>query len=309
MAAPLYINGKFAGALSYQVQRFETVRFAGFTSAADLYEVRRIAMDLNTRPGALPASGLSPSTMGRSTAPIPRHRNQYPDTLEPLSLVFALGGISPNVAAWLAEPLAELGLNTTALGGAMSPSALSANDLEGRILSPGQAVGAALAIGDIALAGTGTISSVDGNRVLAFGHPLLGLGTVEVPMTAAEIVAILPSNLSSFKIANTGAVICTVRQDRLSAIYGELGSDPPMVAGKVHTPQRTLNFSTVRHPRLTPMIMATGLSQAVLGSNDAGLSEGFALRVDVDFPGGESLRMSRLYAGPQGFKVGLEGLV
>src|SRR4051812_48252884 len=38
--SPLYIEGKLAGALSYQVQRFETVRFAGFTPAADLAEVQ-----------------------------------------------------------------------------------------------------------------------------------------------------------------------------------------------------------------------------------------------------------------------------
>src|SRR2546426_562062 len=38
--SPLYIDGKLAGALSYQIQRFETVRHAGFTPAADLAEVR-----------------------------------------------------------------------------------------------------------------------------------------------------------------------------------------------------------------------------------------------------------------------------
>src|SRR5271154_4208033 len=38
--SPLYIDGKFAGALSYQIQRFETVRYAGFTPAADLAEVQ-----------------------------------------------------------------------------------------------------------------------------------------------------------------------------------------------------------------------------------------------------------------------------
>lgn len=37
--SPLYINGKFAGALSYQLQTFETERFAGFTPAADMSEV------------------------------------------------------------------------------------------------------------------------------------------------------------------------------------------------------------------------------------------------------------------------------
>src|SRR4051812_16917634 len=38
--SPLYVEGKLAGALSYQIQRFETVHHAGFTPAADLAEVR-----------------------------------------------------------------------------------------------------------------------------------------------------------------------------------------------------------------------------------------------------------------------------
>src|SRR5215213_6826026 len=41
--SPLYIEGRLAGALSYQIQRFETVRHAGFTPAADLEEVKNKA--------------------------------------------------------------------------------------------------------------------------------------------------------------------------------------------------------------------------------------------------------------------------
>src|SRR5262245_20587818 len=48
--SPLYIDGKLAGALSYQVQRFETTRYAGFTPAADLAEVQAKAAALPLRP-------------------------------------------------------------------------------------------------------------------------------------------------------------------------------------------------------------------------------------------------------------------
>ncbi|MCF3649532.1 SpoIVB peptidase S55 domain-containing protein [Synoicihabitans lomoniglobus] len=306
--SPLYIDGRFAGALSYQVQRFETVRFAGFTPADDLLEVRRIAMDLSTPlpgsgDGTIPAQGPPAKPMTSSRDGLGDRRD---GALAPLSPVFAFGGLSPQVTALVSGPLAELGIHTTTLGGATSGGSMDMST--SATLAPGQAVGAALAVGDITLAGTGTVSQVDGNRILAFGHPLLGLGTVEVPMTTAEIVAILPSNLSSFKISNTGPVIGTVRQDRLSAIYGELGAAPPMVPVTVISPQRTLNFATVRHPRLTPAITAAGLSQAVLGSNDAGLSEGFAITTQVNFPGGRKLTTERLFAGPEGFKQSLAAL-
>lgn len=295
--SPLYIDGRFAGALSYQVQRFETVRFAGFTPAEDLLEVRRIAdnSDRSSPSGPLPVGTKATNLDSRN------------DGLTPLSPVFSIGGLAPQVAELMAQPLAELGIATTTLGGSLDTSG-DTHSGEPIQLTAGQAVGAALAIGDITMAGTGTVSRVDGTRVLAFGHPLLGLGEVEMPMTAAEIVTILPSNMSSVKISNTGAVIGTVRQDRLSAIYGELGEGPVMIPVTVHTPYRTLEFSTVRHPQITPMITAMGLSQAVLGSNDSGLVAGFSVEARIDFSGGEKLIMEQLYAGPKSFRDGLNGL-
>lgn len=128
-------------------------------------------------------------------------------------------------------------------------------------------------------------------------------------MASAEIVAILPSNQNSLKISNTGPVIGTVRQDRLSAIYGELGPGPEMVPVTVTTPTRTLQFSTVRHHRLTPTIATLGLTQAVLGSNDAGLTEGFRVASRVVFADGREISNSSLFAGPQGFNAGLDGFI
>lgn len=306
--SPLYIDGRLAGALSYQVQRFETVRYAGFTPINDLLEVQRIALDASqpVPDGTLPASFPAPPP-GDAVGPA-EPRASAGGTLVPLSPMFAFGGLSPRVADLFADRFAALGLSTSGLGGSQQQPSPSASAAEPE-LRPGQAVAAALAVGDITLAGTGTVSTVDGNRILAFGHPLMGLGTVEVPMATADIVTILPSNLSSFKISNTGPVIGTVRQDRLSAIYGEIGPGPALVPVTVATPQRTLRFSTVRHARLTPMVAAAGLAQAVLGSNDAGLTEGFRVAVDVVFPGGGILHTEELYAGPQGFKSGLDAFV
>src|ERR1043165_8790405 len=76
--SPLYVDGKLAGALSYQIQRFETVRYAGFTPAADLGEVR-----------------------DRAQQPPNSHLVSAPITDSPyqaLRPVFTLGGLSPVVA-------------------------------------------------------------------------------------------------------------------------------------------------------------------------------------------------------------------
>ena len=319
--SPLYIDGRLAGALSYQLQRFETVHHAGFTPIEDLMEVSRLPA---APPDAMPA-------------PIPLHR---PDEeagapaaertaapaaadspFQPLTPVFTASGIDPEVAALFAPQFRALGLAFSAVGGSSgsrpaempATSTALAPPLAPAALRPGDAIGVALATGDITIAGTGTVSRVDGARLLAFGHPLMRLGAVDLPMVSTEVVAILPSLMSSVKVTNVGPVIGTVSQDRLSAVYGEVGRRPEMIPVEVvvpdHGTSRPLHFAVVRQPQLTPMITAVGVAQSILGSNDAGLAEGFRLRRTVTFPGGQEVSADDLYAGPQGFAAGLGDFV
>ena len=310
--SPLYIEGKLAGALSYQIQRFETVHYAGFTPAADLVEVRTKMAAAYHASNAVPVAGKS----GTETAQ-PAMRNETAslsaEGVRPLRPVFTLSGISPVVADLFAPRLSALGLSATSLGGSLDSSADAAK-VPAKALTPGSAVAVALTTGDITLAGTGTVSNVDGRSVTAFGHPMMSLGDVELPMCSAEIVTILPSNMQSIKVANTGPVIGTITQDRLSAVSGMLGSGPAMTEVEVIVntpshPAKTLHFSVARQEQLTPVLVATGVSQAILGSNDAGLSNGFLLKSDVMFPTKPTLATRTLYAGPQGFQQGLSQFV
>jgi hypothetical protein len=298
--SPLYVEGRLAGALSYQIQRFETVRHAGFTPVDDLEEVRARA----SRPaGALAAS-----------EPLPRDAATEP--YRPMQPVFSLGGLSPVVMDLFAPKFAALGLNTTGLGGSTtSGSADAASPAESTAeLRPGAAVAVALATGDITLSGTGTVSRVQGRQVTAFGHPMMSLGDVALPMCAAEIVTILPSQMQSLKVANTGRVIGTVTQDRLSAISGTLGAGPEMTQVEVTVrpngaAPRTLRFSVARQQQLTPTLVAAGVTQSIMGSNDGGFANGFRLKSDVSFPAAPRVALQSIYSGPQGFAQGLNEFV
>src|SRR5688572_29432781 len=132
--SPLYIDGKFAGALSYQIQRFETVRHAGFTPAADLDEVKNKA--------SLQSNALA--STATSTTPDAPYRSMQP--------VFTLGGLSPVVADLFAPHFAAIGLAATALGGSTqsghSPATAtltSPGGTKAEPLQPGSAVAVALA--------------------------------------------------------------------------------------------------------------------------------------------------------------------
>ncbi|HEX2855437.1 MAG TPA: SpoIVB peptidase S55 domain-containing protein [Opitutaceae bacterium] len=297
--SPLYIEGRLAGALSYQIQRFETVRFAGFTPAADLAEVQ-------AKLGARPV--ITSTSLDRTAS--------ADSIYKPLQPAFTLSGLSPAVTELLAPQFAALGLGASALGGSTNSGGTEANSaaVSSAPLVGGSAVAVALATGDITLAGTGTVSRVDGNQITAFGHPMLTLGDVALPMCAAEIVTILPSSMSSIKVANTGRIIGTITQDRLSAVSGTIGAGPSMTEVEVlvttaGADSRTLRFSVARQQQLTPLLVAAGVTQAILGTNEAGFSNGFRLSSDVTFGKSQTLSAQTLYSGPQGFAQGISEFV
>jgi len=307
--SPLYISGRLAGALSYQLQRFETVPHAGFTPVEDLLAVGRLAPA--PAPGgaaSIPSPPGEPEPVPDPGAPGPLAAQGAP-TFVPLTPVFSLSGLDPAVVSLFAPRLQALGISAAGTGGSVSGAPAAAAPR----LQAGGCVCAALAIGDITIAGTGTVARIDGDQVLAFGHPLMRLGAVEFPMAAAEVVTILPSQMSSTKVTNVGPVIGTITQDRLSAISGRLGPGPAMIPVNVDVRTRDgsrhLVFSVVRQPQLTPMIAALGLAQAILGSNDAGLAEGFRVHREIAFPGGRTVAADNVYAGPSGFTLGIGELL
>ncbi|HWA27566.1 MAG TPA: SpoIVB peptidase S55 domain-containing protein [Lacunisphaera sp.] len=301
--SPLYLDGKLAGVLAYQIQRFETVRYAGFTPINDMLEISALpAGKVGIAPTPIPVKGSS----ARSGA--------LEGNISPLSPAFSAGGLSPQVAEMIAPQFQSLGLSFNSLGGSTESGESGSKMVEPpKPLQAGGVVAVALAVGDISIAGTGTVSHVDGKHILAFGHPMMSLGATELPMAAAEVVAILPSQLNSVKVSNTGAIIGSFSQDRLSGIYGELGRQPPMVPVEITLPDRltrkSLNFSVVRHEQVLPIIAATGLAQAVMGSNESGFTHGFKVVTTVEFPGMEPVKLSKIYPGPQGFNQGLTEFV
>ncbi|MBP3723729.1 MAG: SpoIVB peptidase S55 domain protein [Selenomonadaceae bacterium] len=101
-------------------------------------------------------------------------------------------------------------------------------------LKPGSALGVALSYGDFAIAATGTVTDVDGAKILAFGHPFTHRGNVNYFMTNATVVGSIPSNAEAgAKMANLGDVIGRINQDREVGISGVLREFPETV--KVNT--------------------------------------------------------------------------
>ena len=135
-----------------------------------------------------------------------------------------------------------------------------------------------LVSGDLSVTGTGTVTYNDGKRILAFGHPFMSLGPVEMPMAKSDVVMTLASSYQPTKLPNTTDVVGALHQDRFSGIMGELGDEAPTVP--VHFKVRTfdgannvikekdMNFSIFVHQKWTPYLMLLTLATSLQQINE-----------------------------------------
>jgi hypothetical protein len=169
-------------------------------------------------------------------------------------------------------------------------------------LVPGSAVAIAWVRGDVAVSAIGTLTELDGDRWLAFGHPLLGAGAVDWPLLAARVTAIVPQRRVPFKLADSGdTVLGRLEQDRLAAVGGRLGERPDLlpVTLTVATTNAagvdestTLRFHVVRDPDLWPGLVAVATLEAlerVRGRTSGGTA---TVHWDVGLRDGPGLRLS-----------------
>jgi hypothetical protein len=182
-------------------------------------------------------------------------------------------------------------------------------------LSEGQAVGVQLLAGDLDLTAVGTVTYVDGNKILAFGHPFYNLGPVDYGLTSAEVLAVVPSLESSFKLAATGQLIGRVLQDRTSGVLAEVGAFPRYIPLNVEiqdspVSRKQFKLKLVNDQVLTPALVNLAI-YTVLNNEErsyGNLSADF--EADLFLEGGQSLHLEDLFSGNMdSASTSLSGLV
>lgn len=176
-------------------------------------------------------------------------------------LPLAVAGGAPGVpGGWLAEGWRRMGWVS---GG----GAAGAEPRPGGAVEPGAMVAGVLISGDATFAVAGTVTAVDGDEVWAFGHPFLTGGGLAMPLARAHVVAVMPSQMVSFKFFSVGEVRGAFLADRSHGVWGRLGETAPTVPVDVSAGDRSYHFQAVRHPVLLPLMVAY-LAQASHAARD-----------------------------------------
>lgn len=273
--SPIYVNDKLVGALAF-AWPFAKEAIAGVTPISQMLE--------NYRPGSAP-----------SPASVAQTGDLQPDG-GPLKLdgkLFARATVVPDrglarpgydgtlYLAPVATPIMVSGAGRSALDEmrrrfsrfspvlAQGPGKMDLPPAERPRLEPGSAVGVQLLGGDVDATAIGTVTYVKGDHVLAFGHPMFGLGSINMPMTTAYIHGIIANQEVSFKMGSPVETVGQVTQDRNWSIGGAVGRRAPVVdaefvvADRERGARRSYKVQAAVQRDLTPTLLYGSLMSAI----------------------------------------------
>src|SRR5690606_8966160 len=168
-----------------------------------------------------------------------------------------------------------------------APSALAQNSPGGPLenlqafsdkIAGGYALSVPYIEGDLNMAVVGTVTWREGNRLVAFGHPMSMSGSVYAPMAAARINALIRSRTRPFKLGEPVGHVGMLRQDRVPAVGGLFGTTARMfplsarVYDSAYLGKREFQFRIWSDRHMSPGLLHSTLGETV----------GSAERIDGD---------------------------
>ena len=270
--SPVYIDGKLVGALAAIFKEMDpyAVLITPIENMIELWNLPDPNAQVNrfkvVREIEEENKTDEPATEEKSSAPVNETKIAEPEDEETEEVgAFYVSGFDGSGMNFLQR---ELGLKKL-----QNPPLVVERGVElDATLEPGSAMGVAIIYGDFSLGATGTVTAVDGKRVLAFGHSFLHAGNVNYFMTDASVIGSVSGATSGgVKLAGIGHIIGRINQDRDSGIAGILGTFPAVVPinvtvkdvalGKQETYNATIAYNENLVPKLGASIAYAALSK------------------------------------------------
>ena len=299
--SPVYIDGKLIGALSATIKEMDpyTVFITPIESMLELWTLPDPKAEVNRFKIVRPEEPATDETK-ETEATEPVEEKITPDDkpqAEELSAIY-FGGFNSSGIKFLKN---QLGLGSPQSSPAKAERGLNLN----ATLEPGSALGVAIIYGDFSLGATGTVTAVDGKRVLAFGHSFTHSGNVNYFMTDASVIGSVSGTTGSgVKLAGIGHIIGRINQDRESGISGMLGTFPAVVPitvtvkdnalVKEETYTATIAYNENLVPKLGAAIAYAALSKMADTLAESTVEVDFSVKTD-SVASGEIARKNMFY--------------
>jgi hypothetical protein len=301
--SPVYIDGKLIGAVSYSLGAFSKEAIAGITPIEEMMAIPdRKSAESSYAPRMQMRNFITSEDFHElSKAYYPSQTSSVDGRLvKPLSIPLLFSGFSSHVFDKAKPFFSRLGFSPIQSGSSgqiqpkISPAEMS--------LQAGEPVAVQLIKGDMDMSAVGTVTHVEGNKVLAFGHPFYNLGAVDFAMTKAKIMAVLPSLETSFVLSASDRTVGRFVQDRNSGVFGELGKLPryiPINANLLTADGESREFKVqiAADKLFTPLLVNLVVSNIVL-SEERNLGDlSLELRGTIYFDDAPPVQLEDLFSG------------
>jgi hypothetical protein len=301
--SPVYIDGKLVGAVAMAFP-FAKDPIAGIRPIEDMLRTSSAATPPSpSSPGLRPALALNERDL---TRPIPRPAPALGGEARMIDIAtpVSFGGFSRATLDAFAPQLRALGLEPrqgVTSGGKIEPAMGNPADLK-----PGAMISVQLMAGDLSVGADGTVTHIDGNRIYAFGHRFLDIGSTALPFARAEVLTLLANTNTSFKISSAKEWMGTIYQDRNTAVAGELGKRPAMVPVSVSLRRAgktvdTYQMQMVNDSLLSPLLLQMAVFSAIDATERTVGAGSISVTGQIEFQNGTApLRVSNMYAADNG---------
>jgi SpoIVB peptidase S55 len=228
--SPLYIGGRLVGAVALGLTGGPS-SIGGVTPAEDMMKILDYPSanpaPLTMRDYSAAKVKLTANMRQRIARATQTPEDDISNSLTQLRVPVNVSGLNARGMRTLSDAIERENLPLIPYTGssASSQAQLPASAPE----AGGNFVGA-ISYGDVSFAAVGTATAVCDDGVLAFGHPFLFQGAVELGASAADAIAIVSDPVfGSFKLATVTDPIGIVDQDRLAGIRGVIGQMPTLI--------------------------------------------------------------------------------
>ncbi len=309
--SPVYIDGKLVGAISLRLSVFSPDAICGITPIKLMLEVKDFdkgrPSDSRT-PDKLQASNTDlhlPDGLLARVMSASRTVAESP-TMTPIATPITMSGFSDESMRQFTPIFNQLGLAVAQGGAGGQLSSNKPGPDWATSMRPGESIAAVLVSGDMTMTGGGTVTYNDGKRVLAFGHPMFNLGPVSMPIAKDSIITTLASSYQPTKMGNATEVVGALRQDRHSAIEGELGATAQMIpvtlrvraydaANQVQN-ERDFHYSVFVDQKWTPYLMMATLFNSLSNLNDFSEEATYRLHGELQVQGQQRIDLTTMQA-------------
>jgi hypothetical protein len=304
--SPVYIDGKLAGAVALAFP-FSKEAITGIRPIEEMVRVTEAG-------GATPPSQMARNEVSLASLfaakdlsrllPGRQELNAGNAKLLDISTPVSFAGFTRETLDQFSPQLRGLGLEPAqglSAGGQSSPHMGDPSALK-----PGSMISVQLMTGDLSIGADGTVTYIDGNKIYAFGHRFLAVGSTALPFTRSEVLALLPVLSASFKISAPKETMGAILQDRNTAVAGELGRAAAMAPISISVSRGgkrldSYQMEMVNDRFLSPLLVQMAVFNTIDATERTVGASSFRVTGEIEFQGSPAaLKVNNMYAADTG---------